>query len=67
MSESSLPLAARLLRDGVPPSLLIDLLDPVGMQRAMASELAEAQAGRVLAEVAAQHQDAVAEDRSARA
>lgn len=46
-------LAARLLRDGVPSSLIIDLFDPVGMQKALASELAEAQAATVLAEVAA--------------
>ncbi|MCW2613858.1 MAG: hypothetical protein JWN08_852 [Frankiales bacterium] len=43
-------LSARLLADGVPPSLLIDLLDPVGMQHALASELAETEAGRTLAE-----------------
>lgn len=45
-------LSARLLADGVPPSLLIDLFDPVGMQHALASELAEAQAGRTLSETA---------------
>jgi hypothetical protein len=32
-------LAERLLRDGIPPSLLIDLLDPEGMRAALASEL----------------------------
>ena len=32
-------LAEQLLRDGVPPSLLIDLLDPEGMKAALASEL----------------------------
>ena len=32
-------LAEQLLRDGVPPSLLIDLLDPEGMRAALASEL----------------------------
>lgn len=32
-------LAQRLLADGVPPSLLIDLLDPEGMKRALAAEL----------------------------
>ena len=34
-------LAERLLRDGVPPSLLIDLLDPEGMRLALAAELLE--------------------------
>ncbi len=33
-------LALRLLTDGIPPSLLIDLLDPEGMKVALASELA---------------------------
>jgi len=51
--ERSELLAARLLYAGVPPSLLIDLFDPEGMKKALASELAEAQAARVLAEVAA--------------
>ena len=32
-------LAEQLLRDGIPPSLLIDLLDPEGMQAALASEV----------------------------
>ena len=32
-------LALRLLLDGVPPSLLIDLLDPEGMKAALAAEL----------------------------
>ncbi len=32
-------LASRLLADGIPPSLLIDLLDPEGMKLALASEL----------------------------
>lgn len=32
-------LAARLLADGIPPSLLMDLLDPEGMKIALASEL----------------------------
>jgi hypothetical protein len=31
--------AERLLRDGVPPSLLIDLYDPEGMAVALAAEL----------------------------
>lgn len=32
-------LALRLLTEGIPPSLLIDLLDPEGMKLALASEL----------------------------
>ena len=32
-------LAMRLLTDGIPPSLLIDLLDPEGMKIALAAEL----------------------------
>jgi len=32
-------LAERLLREGVPPSLLIDLVDPDGMRAALAAEL----------------------------
>ena len=32
-------LALRLLEDGIPPTLLIDLLDPEGMRLALASEL----------------------------
>jgi hypothetical protein len=32
-------LALRLLTDGIPPSLLIDLLDPEGMKVALAGEL----------------------------
>jgi hypothetical protein len=32
-------LALRLLTDGIPPSLLIDLLDPEGMKLALAGEL----------------------------
>lgn len=34
------PLALRLLGAGIPPSLLIDLLDPEGMRVALAAELA---------------------------
>ena len=37
LSGSSL--APRLLTEGIPPSLLIDLLDPVGMRLALAQEL----------------------------
>lgn len=33
-------LALRLLENGIPPTLLIDLLDPEGMRVALASELA---------------------------
>ncbi len=36
-------LAARLLADGIPPSLLIDLLDPEGARLALAAELLEVQ------------------------
>lgn len=40
---TALPLAPdlswTLLADGIPPSLLIDLLDPEGMRRALAAEL----------------------------
>jgi hypothetical protein len=32
-------LAEQLLREGIPPTLLIDLLDPEGMRIALASEL----------------------------
>jgi hypothetical protein len=35
-------LAERLLRNGDPPSLLIDLVDPEGMRHALAAELLEA-------------------------
>jgi len=34
-------LALHLLTHGIPPTLLIDLLDPVGMKIALASELTE--------------------------
>jgi hypothetical protein len=40
ISLSDPSLALRLLTDGIPPSLLIDLLDPAGMKAALASELA---------------------------
>ena len=43
-------LSARLLANGVPPSLLIDLHDPAGMHRALAAELAELEARRTLEE-----------------
>ena len=37
---TALPLALHLLRNGIPPSLLLDLADPEGMRLALASELA---------------------------
>ena len=37
---TALPLALHLLRNGIPPSLLLDLLDPDGMRVALAAELA---------------------------
>lgn len=43
-------LSARLLADGVPPSLLIDLFDTDGMEHALAAELAEVEAARTLQE-----------------
>jgi hypothetical protein len=36
---TALPLALHLLRNGIPPSLLLDLLDPDGMRVALAAEL----------------------------
>ena len=36
---TALPLALQLLQGGIPPTLLIDLLDPEGMKRALAAEL----------------------------
>lgn len=39
----------RLLSDGIPPSLLIDLLDPEGMRTALASELTVSDVERALA------------------
>lgn len=39
-------LAQRLLAGGVPPSLLIDLLDPEGARLALASELLEIEVAR---------------------
>lgn len=43
---TALPLALRLLAGGVPPSLLIDLLDPEGMRVALAGELTTADVRR---------------------
>ncbi len=48
--DRSSTLAEHLLSQGVPPSLLIDLLDPAGMEAALQSELAEVQTRQVLAE-----------------
>lgn len=38
-----------LLSDGIPPSLLIDLIDPEGMRNALAAELTESDVARDLA------------------
>jgi hypothetical protein len=43
---TALPLALQLLRDGIPPTLLIDLLDPAGMRLALASELTASDVAR---------------------
>jgi hypothetical protein len=42
-------LAQRLIADGIPPTLLIDLLDPEGMRRALASELTVSDVDRAIA------------------
>ncbi|MCU1593698.1 MAG: hypothetical protein JWO12_1090 [Frankiales bacterium] len=42
-------LAWKLLQDGIPPSLLIDLLDPTGMKAGLAHELALLDVERALA------------------
>lgn len=44
-------LVMRLLADGIPPSLLCDLLDPDGMTAALEGEVAEIEAARALAEL----------------
>jgi hypothetical protein len=36
---TAMTLAERLLRNGVPPSLLIDLVNPEGMRSALAAEV----------------------------
>jgi len=54
--DRSSTLAEHLLRQGVPPSLLIDLIDPAGMEAALQSELAEVQTRRVLAETTPRHE-----------
>lgn len=61
MSAAS-PLALQLLGAGIPPSLLIDLLDPEGMRVALAAELAASDVARAAATVPA----AVAETSSLR-
>jgi hypothetical protein len=43
------PLALRLLRAGISPTLLIDLLDPEGMRAALASELTTSDVERAIA------------------
>ena len=43
---TALPLAQRLLQDGIPLTLLIDLLDPEGMKLALAAELTAADVTR---------------------
>lgn len=41
---SARPVLLQLLLDGIPPTLLLDLLDPEGMRAALASELATSEA-----------------------
>jgi hypothetical protein len=51
MTASARPgptLAQRLIADGIPPTLLIDLLDPEGMRRALASELTVSDVDRAI-------------------
>ncbi len=56
LATSGPSLALRLLTDGIPPSLLIDLLDPEGMKVALASELAASDVARAPApSVAVRH------------
>ena len=43
---TALPLALHLLRNGIPPSLLLDLADPEGMRLALAAELVAADVDR---------------------
>jgi hypothetical protein len=38
-ASTTVTLASRLLADGIPPTLLMDLLDPEGMKIALAAEL----------------------------
>ncbi|MBC7679057.1 MAG: hypothetical protein H7233_08715 [Pseudorhodobacter sp.] len=44
VSLSARPVLLQLLLDGIPPTLLLDLLDPEGMRAALASELAPSEA-----------------------
>lgn len=44
-------LVMQLLADGIPPSLLCDLLDPDGMTAALEGEVAELEAARALSEL----------------
>lgn len=44
-------LVMQLLSDGIPPSLLCDLVDPDGMAAALEAEVAEIDAMRALAEL----------------
>jgi hypothetical protein len=46
-------LVMRLLADGVPPSLLCDLVDPDAMVEGLQAEVAELEAARALAEIPA--------------
>ncbi|MCW2674169.1 MAG: hypothetical protein JWP14_2758 [Frankiales bacterium] len=48
---TALPLAQRLLQDGIPLTLLMDLLDPEGMKLALAAELTQADVARTPAPV----------------
>ena len=43
------PLSWHLLASGIPPSLLLDLLDPDGMRAALAAELLESDLARAAA------------------
>ncbi|MCW2670535.1 MAG: hypothetical protein JWO27_2432 [Frankiales bacterium] len=43
---TALPLAQRLLQDGIPLTLLMDLLDPEGMKLALAAELTPSDVAR---------------------
>lgn len=58
--DRSSTFAEHLLRQGVPPSLLIDLIDPAGMAAALQSELAEVQTRRALSETTSRRAQAVA-------
>jgi hypothetical protein len=49
LPRSGPSLALQLLSDGIPPSLLIDLVDPEGMRTALAAELVALDVERALA------------------